>query len=362
MTQRPTRQSSPPQDDYRREAAEDYKEKTASKTFKLVEGDNTVRILPRLPAPGSKLRTPWHKFMQHYGVGKDNKFALCGKDIKGNGRCWLCDVKIPELTASNNPADKTRAEKMKAKEQTLLQVLYQDRDTHKLRGPVFWRVPSGGRSSVWVNLLSYFKNPMVELVKLETGCCMTIGRTGMEWNNTRYTPYIVNTPATPLTPAVMTKAKTFEEFVGVYSEEEQKNVYFGRESTPADEPSYEAEASLEEAYEDAPLEPTDDYTEPGEGEVEGEDYEPIEGDGNEPEGEDYAEPSDDAGLEDYNDLEPEGDGDAPEDYEEPAPEPPPRRQAPPQQRRSQAQQRPVQRQAKPTQRKQAPPPARRPRR
>ncbi len=226
--------------DWRSEAAEAHKEKSAGKRFKLKEGDNVIRILPRAIGPNTKSKAPFYRFMQHSSVGKDNGFATCGKNIHGEGDCWLCDHQIPKLAAMTNPKAKQKAESMVAKEQFAMQVAVLDSDVNKMRGPVLWFVPSGRRDSVAVNLLGYLKNPRVELVDQKLGKAICIGRTGTGMKDTRYGPYVLEEDPRPISDAMISRLKPFEELIDPYSQSRQEARYFGRsEEAPEEAEMYE---------------------------------------------------------------------------------------------------------------------------
>lgn len=246
--------------DWRKEAAETYKEKSASKTFKLGVGENTVRILPRKRKSKDESAAPFFRFMQHSNVGKDKRFLMCGKDIKGEGKCWLCD-KAEKLAGSDNSKHQAVAAAIAAKEQFVLQVAYLDTDVNKLRGPVLWRVPCSGKTSVAVTLLAYLKNPKVELVDLKKGRAITISRTGTDRNNTRYGPYVIDEDATPISDQMAVRIKPFTDLVDGYSAKAQEAAYFGREEDEVEEPETTEEETTEEVEETVEEETTEEVEE-----------------------------------------------------------------------------------------------------
>ena len=97
---------------WKTEAQERVKEQKAGASFKLAEGDNLFRILPNPKGPRF---SPFIEFRIHRDVGPDKRFVACGKDIRGEGKCWLCDKKIPELQSSESSKKRLMAENMQAK-------------------------------------------------------------------------------------------------------------------------------------------------------------------------------------------------------------------------------------------------------
>src|ERR1700685_232443 len=100
--------------DWREEAKERYQEKVSKGRFKLVEGENTIRILPRVKA---KSKVPFYEYLVHREVGPNKRFMRCGKNLHGDGDCWLCDKKIPALAASESPSKNKMAAALQPVEQ-----------------------------------------------------------------------------------------------------------------------------------------------------------------------------------------------------------------------------------------------------
>ena len=98
--------------DWKKRAAERVKSLSEGNNLKLVSGENTIRVLPdkkdimpdgRLNPKGME-HSPVREFRMHYKVGPDKQAVGCGKDVDGNGACWLCDKAIPTL--AKNPASR----------------------------------------------------------------------------------------------------------------------------------------------------------------------------------------------------------------------------------------------------------------
>lgn len=217
-----------PNEDWRSYASRRYKEKNIGTTFKLREGENSVRILPR-KNPGGKLGgPPFYEYYKHQEVGPKKRFLTCGKDIQGEGECWLCDTVIPALTAIDKKAAKLRAQALEPKEQFALQVAYLDEDG-KFRGPVLWNVSAGGKRSLATQILGVLKSTKRDYVDIRKGYNLNIERTGTGFTDTKYGSIIADEEPTPITKKVFDGMKTFEELITPYSEEQQKAAYHNRE-------------------------------------------------------------------------------------------------------------------------------------
>lgn len=228
------------QNDWRKEADTRYKEKSAGSRFKLKEGENTIRILPRKTAEGKFGGAPFYEYFQHKEVGPNQRFLTCGKNIRGQGKCWLCDEQIPKLKQSNKPAFLARAAGLEPAEQFVVQVAILDEEG-KFRGPSLWSISSGSRRSLSTQLLGVLRSTKRDYVSLKKGYNLNIERTGTGFRDTRYGAIIPDTDPTEVPLAVVQKMKTLEELIPAYSAQEQQAAYFGRETEAAAEPeAYES--------------------------------------------------------------------------------------------------------------------------
>jgi hypothetical protein len=237
--------------DWRQEANERYKEKSQKGRFKLIEGENTLRLIPRINGPvidGKKVTTPFYEYMVHRDVGPNKRFVRCGKNMRREGKCWLCDVKILELQGGDSAKQK-RAAALEPREQFCLQVGVVDTDTQKMRGPYLWTVPTGGARSLAARLLGVLKTTRREFVDPDEALNITIERTGTGKMDTIYGQITPDETPTKLPDRILTAAKSFESMVAPYSSEQQKAAYFGRDE---DETAVEEEAPAEEAEDERP--------------------------------------------------------------------------------------------------------------
>src|ERR1035437_5964180 len=220
---------------WQEEAAQRLREKQSKGRFKLPEGETTIRILPRIGS--KKSQTPFFEYLVHREVGPNKRFVRCGKTMHGDGDCWLCDKKIPDLQGGDSAKQK-RASSLQAKEQFVVQVATVDPDSGKMQGPFLWAVPTGGARSLSARLLGVLKSTKRDYVDAVKGYNLTIERTGMTMTDTVYGQPTPDEESSQVSEKILNRAKPFSEYVPSYSEEQQKAAYFGRDE--------EAEAEEEE--------------------------------------------------------------------------------------------------------------------
>lgn len=225
--------------DWRAEAGRRFKEKQQKGRFKLVEGENTIRILPRVSK--GKSRLPFFEYNVHREVGPNKRFVRCGKDVHGEGDCWLCDEKIPSLANSGDAGKERRAANLAMKEQFVVQVATVDTDTGKMSGPFLWTVPTGGARSLAARLLGVLKSTKRDYVDPEEGYNLTIERTGTGKTDTNYSQPIPDEEPSKVPEKILNLAKPFSALIPAYSEEQQKAAYFGRDEREAELEEEEAE-------------------------------------------------------------------------------------------------------------------------
>jgi hypothetical protein len=238
-------------------AQEALKRKQAKGRFKLPVGDTTFRVLPN--ARGSQY-PDFVEYMVHYDVGPKHQGARCGKNAKGEGRCWLCDVVIPKLSESKDPRKKKLGEYMQSqvKEVTAVQIIYKDA-SETWRGPVLFEAPG----SVAAGLLGFFargNRPYTDPVR---GYNFTITRTGTD-KQTRYRALEPDADPSKIPSAVIPKIKPFGLLVYKYDEARQKAAYYGQEVEEAAPPIEEDTENVEAAEEEAALEGAEEVEEAAE--------------------------------------------------------------------------------------------------
>ena len=217
----------PKEHDWREEANERYKEKASKGRFKLVEGENTIRILPRVKA---KSKVPFYEYLVHREVGPNKRFVRCGKTLSGDGECWLCDHKIPALEKSESSAKQKMAATLQPKEQFVVQVASVDADSGKMTGPFLWTVSTGGARSLAARLLGVLRSTKRDYIDPVKGYNLTIERTGTGKLDTVYGAVTPDEEPSRVSEKILAKAKPFSELIPAYSEEQQKAAYFGQDS------------------------------------------------------------------------------------------------------------------------------------
>lgn len=232
--------------DWRSQGKDRVKEKSEGNTLKLREGDNCVRVLPDKKdlLPDGKLNpkgiqhSPIREFRIHQDVGPDKGMCACGKNIDGEGECWLCDVKVPDLEKKN----KTQlAVKLEAREKFVVQATRFDPDTRKFSVPKPWWVSSGsgipGKSATGtlaVRIYSKLVSSKKDYVDPVKGYNINIERTG-EGMKTRY-PSVEGDESPMKVPLdILKQVKDLDKLIPQYDEDEQKSLYFGRPKEDEDE-------------------------------------------------------------------------------------------------------------------------------
>lgn len=281
---------------WREEARQRVKSKQEGNTLKLVEGVNCVRVLPskkdvlpdgRLNPKGLQHR-PFAEFRVHYKVGPDDAMVACGKDIDGNGRCWLCDVQLPALEASTNPAKRARVRDMEASEHFVVNATRYDPDNKAFQAPKPWWMGTNGANSLGVRVYSRITNSQRDVVDPVKGYNLNIERSGAGLK-TRYPAVDVDETPTKVPAKVLLAIKPLDEIVPKYSESDQKAAYFGkprdedeedeqpRRRAARDEAEEEIEGANAEESEEAAEEESEEQEEEEYGAESDEEPEPDEG-------------------------------------------------------------------------------------
>ena len=346
--------------------------------MKIEEGITCMRCMPDkadlLPdgryAPKDGGHPPYREYRLHRHWGPDDATVTCGKDIDGNGRCWGCDVIIPQLEKDARKADQLK--KVGPQEQFVIQAAKYDTNTSRFKLPKLCYLSTGagipgkpGTNTVALRVLTKIVNTRKDYIDPVKGFNINIERTGTGLK-TKYPSIEGDETPTKVPLAVLQAVVSLDTLLPKYDEEDMKALWYGRPRRERGESS----SDTSEYVEDVPLEGEDaemiaeEYAEDPPAE-EGEYAEEPAEDA----AEDYTEdaPSDDYVAEDV--LEDSPPDDAPEEYsndedEPPPPQPPARRPAVTQQGRVPARiappaTRPPARQVPPAKRP-APPPAKKP--
>ena len=222
--------------DWKNDLKKKGKEWGASNTFKPHEDENTIRILPNLEGSfvkkGADMMSPVEVYMAHPNVGKDKRFLRCGKDLDGDGKCWLCDVKIPDLEGREKESLRVKADEMKPVRQLVAQVAWKEED--KWQGPKPWYLKVG-KKALGNRLLAFITSATRDYDDPINGYNLVLERTGSGMA-TDYGPLQAEEEASKVPSSILGKLKKLDELVPEYSKTTQENIYFGREEeAPPDE-------------------------------------------------------------------------------------------------------------------------------
>jgi hypothetical protein len=291
-------------------ARQTAKQRAEGEFWKPSTGMNTVRIMPNVLGLEEP---PWLDFMVHRDVGKDGRVVTCGKDFTtGKGKCWIHDVLIPKLLATAVKAHHLAAEKMAAQKNCIFQI--SPVVNGKFEAPRGWWMSVGGAKAISTQLLNKLGNSKYSFDDPIKGRNLNFTRTGTDIN-TVYGAFEADDDATRVPQAILAQIKPLTDLISPYSEEDQKEAYYGKEeeaAPPVDEEEPPAEGEEvpegEGEYEEVPEgdEVAEEVAEGTEEIVEGE-YEEAQ------EGEEEAEVLDEDSV-------PEGEEDVELPDEEPEPE------------------------------------------
>lgn len=207
--------------DKRAEAAARLKERQSAqkKRFKLSEGETTFRILPNALGPEKK---EFYEYAMHSNIGPRKAYIRCGKNMKLEGDCWLCDVQIPKLEKSDKPSARKAAESYARKECFAIQIA-QKIDDQNWAGPFLWEMPN----SLAMQILGMLSKR--DLAHTTKGYNLTASRTGTGFTDTRYGPIERDDDKSAAPENVLKRLQPFKAVVKAYDEEGMKNAYFGHE-------------------------------------------------------------------------------------------------------------------------------------
>lgn len=316
-----------------------YKDASQGAKATLSVGSNVFRLLCAAEAVEQMLAErkpykdlldkprPYAEFRCHYNVGPKRQgvqnIHACGKDVDGQGECWICDVLIPQLLNSNVPAKRAQAQAMAAKVRMVVLISMVDRDTGRFGAPKPLFMDYGGGKSLYIRILSLLKETRCDYEDPDRGYNVSLERIGQGQGTTWMAPMPDPKP-TRVPPQLLKAIKPLESYLYAYSKAEQEAAYNGRPAQDNADDQYAPEPVDDQYIQDlsdpggtgeyVEPEPTEEELAGGEGEGQGE----------------YADQFAPEGGDDFGDYQPEP---------EPEPAPPPRRPAPkqtappPQQRR-----------------------------
>jgi hypothetical protein len=341
--------------DWRKQGQESASNKKEGASLKLEEGTTCFRVMPDkadiLPDgryhPKDGGHPPYREYRVHRHWGPDDALVACGKDIDGKGRCWGCDVIIPQLEKDPRKADTLK--KVGPQEQFVIQASKFDVNTSKFKLPKIMYLSTGagipgkpGTNTVALRVLTKIVGTRKDYIDPIKGFNINVERTG-QGLKTKYPSIEGDETPTKVPLAVIQAVVSLDTLLPRYDEEDMKSLWFGRPRRDRNESggtSDEGEPAGEYAEgEDAPM--ADEYADgaPPDDAVDA-DGDPVADDPGYDETDPDAVAPDDPGVdpdapEEYSDVDDPGvDPDAPEEYsndtefaDEPSP-PPARRPAP----------------------------------
>jgi hypothetical protein len=203
------------------DAARKLKEREAAarKRFKLPEGLTHFRLMPN--AKGVE-KSEYVDYFMHSNVGPRKAYIRCGKNVKGEGDCWLCDVTLPKLEASDKASKRKAAEDMAAVQKFAVQIAIIDEDEH-WSGPFLWEMPPSLGNGL-LGVLS--RKPVGDPQK---GYNLTVTRTGTTFTGTKYSAIERDDERSAVPEKILARLKPFGEVIKKYNEEAMKAAYFGHE-------------------------------------------------------------------------------------------------------------------------------------
>lgn len=190
--------------------------------FKLKEGENCFRILPT--PPSGDLEAPFVEYNMHRDVGPRKLGVRCGVDpVSREGKCWLCDVKIPALRKKGH---ETRAAALAPKPVFLIQVAKVDGED--MKGPFLF---TPAKTLADQLLTACFANTRRSVVDPKKGYNLYVQRSGTGRNDTRYGSPEYDAKPTMVPKSILAKLLSFDDLKEVpkYSAAKQQAVYAGRD-------------------------------------------------------------------------------------------------------------------------------------
>ena len=265
------------EEDFRERARRGTKEKAEKGRYKMVEDDNTFRILKTPKGETSPMVFMYWKIHRH--VGPNDGWGRCGLDADGEGYCWLENKKIPELRKKGKMK---AAAKLESEDQFSVQVAAIE--DGEWRGPLLWTRPVGGPKSMNYRLEQIIQSVKRDAVDPKKGYNVTINRTGTGMNDTNYGPTMYDDEPTAVPKEIMARLKPFDQVLPEYDEDRLKAAYYGRDVEEKEEEEEERprkkgkprdeEEEPEETEEEEQEEETEEESEEESEEVEEEEEEP----------------------------------------------------------------------------------------
>lgn len=218
--------------DYKAQARKRAAEMKSNIWFKLAEGDNHFRILP---TPESKKTQPlWFEYNIHRDVGPKKVSVTCGKDMEGEGSCWLCDSAIPKLRKKGKEGRAAALEPKSVFVVQVAKVTMQDDETAKYSGPFLFSPSKGVASQILSTVIGSKKRTYEDPKK---GYNITLSRTGTGKNDTRYGILEADSEPSAVPKELVSKLKPFSEIkeIQLYDEAKQKAAYSGVDAVDDDD-------------------------------------------------------------------------------------------------------------------------------
>lgn len=237
---------------WREETSARVKEKKAGNSYTMDPGDNTFRIMPH--KKGSNFR-PYIEFRIHRDVGPEKQWVMCGKNIRGEGKCWVCDKLIVDLESSQSEQKRAMAKKMRPQDQLLLQVSPLDAKTRKFLAPKAYWAPYSGGKSLGVAILARLGDVhRTAIDDPKKGRNLTVERTG-QLLKTRYGTLLVDEEPSEVPANILSMIKPIEDLLPKYNPKRQLAAWKG-EKFQDDAPAAVQEEHGGEGEEDYQLEDT----------------------------------------------------------------------------------------------------------
>lgn len=224
--------------DYKAQARKRAAEMKSTIWFKLAEGDNYFRILP---TPESKKTQPlWLEYNMHRDVGSKKVSVTCGKDMDGEGACWLCDSTIPKLRKKGKEGRAAALEPKSVFVVQIAKVTMSDDETAKYSGPFLFSPSKGVASQILSTVIGSKKRTYEDPKK---GYNITLSRTGTGKNDTRYGILEADAEPSAVPKELVAKLKPFSEIKEIqgYDEAKQKAAYSGVDAVDDDDDDDEDE-------------------------------------------------------------------------------------------------------------------------
>jgi DNA segregation ATPase FtsK/SpoIIIE-like protein len=203
----------------------DRQRKLEKGRYRLIPDETNVFRVLRTPDSTGKHAEVYKMYLMHPDVGPRKQFLRCGKTVKGIGRCWLCDKKIPKLERLGKT---THATAIAADEQISYQVAAVNETTGEMRGPLIYSMHAGGPKSYSYRLLStLLRKPGI--VDHKKGRNLSVERSGSGMLDTSYHGPTIDENQSEVPEGIIRRLKPFHEVLPRYSEAAQKAAYYGRD-------------------------------------------------------------------------------------------------------------------------------------